>query len=106
VAAKLKDAFTRCVRGASSAMPAGCPEWRPPPGAKQIKWSLTGDPLLTARPSFDPKSGVIHVKGTYGMSVSYNSLGSAKGENRTANYDAVIAPTPTGPVVLEIKEAV
>ncbi|MFG2061078.1 hypothetical protein ACGFIK_06620 [Micromonospora sp. NPDC048871] len=106
VAAKLKDAFTQCVRGAGSGMPAGCPDWRPPSGATKIEWSLTGDPLLTARASFDPKFGILHVKGTYGLTVRYKSLGSAKGENRTTNYDAIIAPTPTGPVVLEIKEAI
>jgi hypothetical protein len=105
LAAKLTDAFTRCVRDAGSAMPTGCPGWRPPSGSEKIKWSLTGDPLLTARASFDPKFGVLHVKGTYGMAVTYNSLGSAKSETHTTNYDAVVAPTSTGPVVLEIKEA-
>jgi hypothetical protein len=62
------------------------------------------DPLLTARPSFDQKFGVFHVKGTYGLTVRYNFQGSVKSENHTTNYDAVIAPTPTGPVVLEIKD--
>ncbi|WP_213454675.1 hypothetical protein [Rhizomonospora bruguierae] len=105
VEAKLKDAFTRCVRSANSAMPAGCPKWTPPPGATKAKWSFVGDPLLTARPSFDPKFGVLHIKGTYGLAVRYNLLGSTKSETRMTNYDAVIASTPAGPVVLEINEA-
>lgn len=105
VAAKLKVAFTRCVRGASSAMPAGCPEWSPPSGAEKIKWSATSDPLLTSRATFDPKFGIYHVTGTYGVSVRYKSaLGAVKTENRDPNYEAWIAPTPTGPVVLQIKD--
>jgi hypothetical protein len=105
MAAKLKDAFTRCVRGAGLAMPAGCPEWSPPSGAKQVKWSLSGDPLLTARATWDPKFGIYHVKGTYGLAVSYTWMGTTKTESRSPNYEAWIAPTGTGPVVLQIKDA-
>jgi hypothetical protein len=103
-AAKLKNAFTRCVRGAGSAMPAGCPDWTPPHGSEKVRWSMNGDPLLTARPSFDPKYGVVHVTGTYGLTVRYTWLGETKTESRTPNYEALIAPTATGPVVLQIKD--
>lgn len=103
-AAKLKNAFTRCVKGAGSVMPGGCPDWTPPSGSEKVRWSLNGDPLLTARASFDPKYGVIHVTGTYGVTVRYSWLGESKTENRTPNYEALIAPTATGPVVLQIKD--
>ncbi|WFF08358.1 hypothetical protein O7622_07310 [Micromonospora sp. WMMD1076] len=106
MAANLKDAFARCVHGAGSTMPAGCPEWRPPSGAEKIKWSLTDDPLLTARATFDPKFGIYHVKGTYGLAVRYTWLGTTKTDPRNPNYEAWIAPTATGPVVLQIKDAV
>ena len=105
VAAKLKTEFTRCVRGARSAMPAGCPEWSPPSGAEQIKWSSAGDPLLTARATWDPKFGIYHVKGTYELGVRYKWLGTVKTESRNPNYEAWIAPTHNGPVVLQIKDA-
>lgn len=103
-AAKLNNAFKRCVQGASSAMPAGCPDWTPPRGSEKVRWSMNGDPLLTARPSFDLKYGVIHVTGTYGLTVRYTLLGETKTESRTPNYEALIAPTATGPVVLQIKD--
>ncbi|MGC4808220.1 hypothetical protein [Micromonospora sp. DT233] len=103
-AAKLSDAFTRCARGAKSAMPAGCPEWSPPPGAEKIKWSFTGDPILTARATFDQQFGIYRVKGTYELSVRYKWMGSAKTDNRNATYEALIASTAAGPVVLQIKD--
>ncbi|MFI7211637.1 hypothetical protein ACIBP4_12405 [Micromonospora maritima] len=103
-AAKLSEAFTRCVRGAKSAMPAGCPEWSPPSGAEKIKWAVTGDPLLTARATFDPQFGIYRVKGTYQLSVRYTWLGTARTDNRNPTYEALIAPTAAGPVVLQIKD--
>ena len=105
-AAKLKDAFTLCVRGARLAMPAGCPDWSPPLDSKKVKWSLDGDPLLTARSSFDPKYGLVHVTGTYGVTVRYSLDGAAQSESRAPNYEAWIAPTETGPVVLQVKDAI
>ncbi|WP_141723254.1 hypothetical protein [Micromonospora matsumotoense] len=104
VAAKLSDAFTRCVRGAKSAMPAGCPEWSPPSGAEKINWSFTGDPLLTARATFDPKFAIYRVKGTYELAVRYSWLGTTKTDTRDPTYEAWIAPTMAGPVVLQIKD--
>ncbi|MFI6785599.1 hypothetical protein [Micromonospora sp. NPDC050276] len=104
VAAKLSDAFTRCVRDAKSAMPAGCPEWSPPSGAEKIKWSSTGDPLLTARATFDPKFAIYRVKGTYELAVRYTWLGTTKTDTRNPTYEAWIAPTAAGPVVLQIKD--
>ena len=98
------DRFTRCLRGADLAMPAGCPDWAPPSGSEKIKWSLNGDPLLTARASFDPTYGIIRVTGTYGLTVRYTWLGTTKTESRTPNYEALVAPTATGPVVLQIKD--
>ena len=106
IEAKLKDAFAKCVSGAGSAMPPGCPEWKPPSGATKIKWSAAGDPLLTARASFDSKYGVYRVRGTYGLNVHYTWLGDAESESRNTNYEALIAPTGGGPVVLQIKDAV
>ncbi|MBE1492390.1 hypothetical protein [Plantactinospora soyae] len=106
MSATLRDAFTRCVRDADLAMPAGCPEWHPPSGAEKLKWSLTGDPLLTARATFDTKFGIYRVKGTYELVVRYTWLDAKKTELRNLNYEAWIAPTAAGPVVLQIKDAV
>ena len=105
IATKLNDAFTRCVRGTSSAMPARCPDWTPPSGSEKIEWSLNGDPLLTARASFDTRYGIIRVTGSYGLTVRYTWLGTTKTESRTPNYEALVAPTATGPIVLQIKDA-
>ena len=102
---KVKDAFARCLRGAKLQMPAGCPEWAPPSGAEKVKWSASGDPLLTARATWDPKFGIYHVKGTYGLDVRYRWIGTTKTESRNPTYDAWVAPSPTGPVVLQIKDA-
>ncbi|MBO3737990.1 hypothetical protein [Actinoplanes flavus] len=106
VAAKLNAAFTRCVSGTASAMPAGCPDRQLPEDAKKIKWALAGDPLLTARASFDPKFGILRVKGTYGMTMNYRSLGVGESESHNANYEALVASTANGPAVLQIKETV
>lgn len=104
IQAKLKDAFTRCVGSAGSTMPAGCPEWSPPSGAKRIEWVSTGDPLLTARATFDPKFGIYHVKGTHELTVRYTWLGTTKTDTRNPTYEAWVAPTTSGPVVLQIKD--
>jgi hypothetical protein len=101
---KLRKEFDRCLRGATSSMPAGCPDWQLPTGAKKAKWSLSEDPLLTARASFDRKFGVFRVKGTYRIATSYTSNGSPKGGAHNTNYEALVTTSETGPVVLQIKD--
>ncbi|MFI7545587.1 hypothetical protein [Actinoplanes sp. NPDC049599] len=106
VETRLKNEFDRCLRGATSAMPAGCPDWQLPADAKKVKWSLTEDPLLTARASFDSKFGVFRVKGTYGVAVDYTSRDSMRSEVRNTNYEALVTTSEAGPVVLQIKDLV
>ena len=102
--AKLKYAFAQCVSDTGPAMPSGCPEWKPPPGATEVKWSVAGDPTLTARPSFDSEFGIYRIVGTFELHVRYTWIGEAKTENRNINYEALIAPSSDGPIVLQIKE--
>jgi hypothetical protein len=45
------------------------------------------------------------VTGTYGLNGQFTWLGTAKNESRNPNYEALIAPTSVGPVVLQIRDA-
>jgi hypothetical protein len=103
--ANLKYAFAQCVSDTGPTMPSGCPEWKLSPGATEVKWSVAGDPTLTARPYFDKEFGIYRISGTFALHVRYKLIGEAKMENRNINYEALIAPSSDGPIVLQIKES-
>jgi hypothetical protein len=105
VEGKLDREFARCLSGAALSLPAGCPDWQLPKDATKVKWSMSGDPSLTARPEFDSKYGIFRVNGTYSLSVSYTSRGLAKSDTRNLDYEALVATSESGPVVLQIKDA-
>jgi hypothetical protein len=105
VEGKLDREFARCLSGAALSLPAGCPDWQLPKDAKKVKWSMGGDPSLTARPVFDPKYGIFRVNGTYNMKATYTSRGLPKSDTRNLDYEALVTTSESGPIVLQIKDA-
>lgn len=57
------------------------------------RWTLNGDPTLNATESFDPSTGLIHVKGSYSMTDTYQTsiLGRHKSVPEAHNYDAIMS---------------
>jgi hypothetical protein len=93
VAGAVRVAFSHCVAVRHAPLPPYCPT-NPYSGAPQgqARWRLTADPLLNAQQSFDPASGLIHVIGSYAMSVSYSlPLIGIQRDFQSGNYNATIS---------------
>ncbi len=68
---------------------ANCPQQAPDVIIKNVRWRLKGDPTAGAVVTYDGKSGLIAVRGSLAMSVSYTWFGSARsGNSLNPTYDA------------------
>jgi len=86
----VSKALTACA-GLQLQSPPDCPQQIVAAGASNVHWSLSGDPLAGATVTFDQKSGVFTVHGTFAMSASYDWLGNAEtGSSYYPAYDALL----------------
>lgn len=97
----VRGAFLRCMAAKRMPMPAGCPASSTSTliDDELVTWTMDNDPLQIARPSFDAKFGVIHVKGSY----SLTARGKFETASQRGNYDAVVVLDAGVPVVLDIR---
>jgi len=60
-------------------------------GPTNVRWTLSGDPLVAATVSFDQKTGLIGVHGNFQMSVSYDWFGNPRSGSSLSNaYEAYL----------------
>ncbi len=93
VLAAVRSAFAHCAETRSVPLPPECPT---DPNSViprgNGRWRLTVNPLLNARESFSRVSGLIHVTGSYAMSVTYSELLLGKQHySEAGNYDAIVS---------------
>jgi hypothetical protein len=81
----VSKALTQCA-GLQLQIPPDCPQKIIAAGAHNVRWTLSGDPLASATVTFDQKTGVFTVHGSFSMSASYDWLGNA--ENAASAYPA------------------
>ena len=101
----LRFAFNDCVAATSAPLPPQCPiDPYSSATGNNARWRLTADPLLNAQESFDSASGLIHVTGSYAMSVAYSeTLLGQQHDSSSGNYDAAICLDGTKVDVLQIQ---
>lgn len=89
----VRSAFNRCAEARSAPLPPQCPvEQDSGIAGSNARWRLTADPLLNTQETFDPASGLIHVIGSFAMSVTYPVFLFGKQHNSEAgNYDATVS---------------
>jgi|SRR5215467_7351575 len=89
----VRSAFFSCAAMRSVPLPPQCPTGpnsNLPRGSG--RWHLKDDPLLNARETFNRNSGLIHVTGSYAMSVTYSELPVGKEHYTEAgNYNATVS---------------
>jgi hypothetical protein len=81
----VSKALTQCA-GLQLQIPPDCPQQIIAAGAYNVRWTLSGDPMAGATVTFDQKTGVFTVHGSFSMSASYDWLGNA--ENAPSAYPA------------------
>jgi len=81
-------AFAQCA--AISAETVGdCPQAAPDINIANVHWALNGDPISGSTVSYDGRSGLLTVHGSFSMSVSYTWFGSARNRSSYVTaYDA------------------
>jgi hypothetical protein len=74
VEAIVAKGLTACA-SITSGNPGACPQLFIFPDATDFHWTLVTDPLLNARVTYDPSSGLFTVKGAFDMKVDYKLRG-------------------------------
>lgn len=89
----VRSAFNKCAGARSAPLPPQCPvEQDSGIAGSKARWRLTADPLLNAQETFDPASGLIHIIGSFAMSVTYSVFLFGEQHNSEAgNYDATVS---------------
>ena len=106
VASAVLNAFHRCTTYRTAPLPPQCPnDPSAPIDGSNATWQLDNDPLGNAGGCFDPSTGLIHVTGTFYMSVSYSEvLFGTQHADLQGNYRASVAIDDGKPVVLQIQD--
>jgi hypothetical protein len=110
VDAAVQAAFARCVASTSVVPPEYCPANDPdadPDSGTQVTWSMASraNPLLNSTISYDSTYGVLHVVGSYNLSIHFVEDGDAESQNFTGDYDAVVADERGSATVLDIQSS-
>jgi hypothetical protein len=101
----VKQAFQRCVAGKKLPMAPDCPQGTGSSGDKAT-WTLNGDPSVNTHQTFDPATGLTHVKGSYSANARYSlPLLGNQTQTQSGDYDAVFVMGDGKPVLLQIKDA-
>jgi hypothetical protein len=86
----VRTAFEACARGKHSPMAPTCPvpsrsiQW------DKAKWTLHGDPTANSVITFDSHTGLVHMLGSYSMTV--NLVGRFSDQRQqNGNYDAILS---------------
>ena len=106
VASAVLGAFRQCATYRTAPLPPQCPnDSTSPIDGSNATWQLDNDPLGNAGGCFDPSSGLIHVTGSFYMSVSYSAaLFGTQHSDLQGNYRASVAIDDGKPVVLQIED--
>ena len=100
--AAVAAAFKQCV---AVHVPVWCPD-QPQPNSSDRSDSMKSnvDPLLNTNVTYDASYGVVHVVGSYSMTLSsVPQYGTSGTQDFTGNYDAMLADNNGQPIVMEIK---
>jgi hypothetical protein len=101
----VSKALTQCA-GLQLQIPPDCPQQIIAAGAYNVRWTLSGDPLASATVTFDQKTGVFTVHGSFSMSASYDWLGNAENApSAYAAYDALLCWDGQAFVLVTIQSA-
>lgn len=105
LAAVVRAGFRQCAADAVTPLPAQCMSIGPE--GRHAAWKLTGDPLLDATGSFDPATGLIHMTGSYAMTVTYRESfwDTPSTAYPSGHYDAILSLDGTKITLLQIAEA-
>jgi hypothetical protein len=106
VASATLNAFHQCATYRTAPLPPQCPnDPNSPIDGSNAQWQLDNDPLGNAGGCFDPSTGLIHVTGSFYMSVSYSVvLFGTQHSDLQGNYRASVAIDDGKPVVLQIED--
>ena len=106
VTSAVLDAFRQCATYRTAPLPPQCPnDSNSPIYGSDAKWQLDNNPLGNAGECYDSSAGLIHVTGSFYMSVSYSEtlFGRQHGDLQ-GNYKASVAIDDGKPVVLRIED--
>lgn len=105
VSASVLAGFRRCAAETVTPLPVQC--MGTGPDGSHAAWKLAGNPLLDVAESFDPATGLVHVTGSYAMSVSYQEYfwGTPATSHPSGNYDAILSLDGKKITLLEIADA-
>jgi hypothetical protein len=68
-------------------------------------WTLVGNPVLNATESFDPSTGLVHVKGNFVLTDSYHVfLLGHQTDNLSGTYDAALSMDGTRATLVGITQ--
>jgi hypothetical protein len=99
------SAFEECASATSAPLPPQCPTEQSisDDSSSSARWDLTANPLPNSQESFDSSSGLIHVTGSFALSVTYHEFLIGEQHDLDAgNYNAVVSIDGTKIVVLQI----
>ena len=104
VSAAVMAGFRQCAAGTVTPLPAQCMNIGPE--GSHAAWKLIGNPLLDAAESFDPATGLIHVTGSYAMTVAYRESfwDTPATAYPSGHYDAMLSLDGTKITLLQIAE--
>jgi hypothetical protein len=92
VSKAVRSAFNYCAGSSSAPLPPQCPvDQYSGISGSHAHWRLTSDPLLNAQENFDPSSGLIHVTGSYSLSVTYSDILGRQHDSQNGNYEATVS---------------
>ncbi|UOX86071.1 hypothetical protein MUY14_30430 [Amycolatopsis sp. FBCC-B4732] len=107
LASALRTAFHKCVAAKRSPMPPQCPSSPTAQPSDHATWTLNNDPLLGTKQTFDPKTGLTHITGSYSTTATTQNdfLGIHYSATTTdsGTYDASLTATGPTPEILQIK---
>ncbi len=106
VTSAVLNAFGQCATYRTAPLPPQCPnDSNSPIYGSNAKWQLDNNPLGNAGECFDSSAGLIHVTGSFYMSVSYSeTLFGIQHDDLQGNYKAFVAIDDGKPVVLQIED--
>jgi len=102
VSATVLTGFEQCAANKITPMPEQCMGIGS--YGDHAAWRLIGNPLLNARQSFDPATGLVHVTGSYAMTDAYQLpfFGNRENDSLSGNYDAILSLDGTRISLLQI----
>ncbi len=95
----VRHGFAVCASATSAPMPRRCPR-RSVPRARNVTWSLEGNPLANWRSSRDPEFGLLRVTASYSLVAHWLDTGlwwnTNESRTQSGTYEAVLVRTADG----------